>query len=217
MNRETVLSILCCLAIGYLLGNFSFAFVMGKLKGLDLRKSGSGNVGASNTMLMVGKFAGFIAALADIGKAAAAWWAAALLFPQMRLAGVLGGTACIIGHMYPALLRFKGGKGLACLGGVILAYNPKTFLLMLGIALFIAVVTNYICVVTCSIAVIWPAYYWLATASWLGAAVLALPALPIILKHLENFRRIKDGQELRLSYLWDREAELIRIGREDEI
>ena len=117
--------------------------------------------------------------------------------------------------MYPVFLRFHGGKGLACLGGVILAYDPKTFLLMLLVALLIGLASNYVCIVTVSMSLIFPAYYGYVTALWLGAAILAVPAAPIFIKHIENFRRIKTGQELRLSFLWNKNRELRRIGYEE--
>ncbi len=205
---------LICITMGYLLGCLSPAFIIGLLKGYDVRKSGSGNAGASNTVIMAGKFAGFIVAVSDILKAALAWYAASWIFPQAELAPIIGGVSCIIGHMYPVFLRFKGGKGLACLGGVILAYSPKSFVLMLSLALLIAVVTNYICLVTTGMSLVFPAYYGIVTGFWLGALVLAIPVLPIFIKHRENFRRLRAGQELRLSYLWNKDKELERTGYE---
>ena len=213
---KTLLQLLSCLLLGYALGSLSPSFAIGKLRGYDVRRSGSGNAGASNTVILVGKAAGFVVALLDILKAAAAWWLCAALFPQLRLAGILGGVAAILGHMFPVWLRFRGGKGLACLGGVILAYDWRTMLMMLVLALLIAVLTNYVAVSTVSMSVIWPVYYGLHTAFWLGALVLLIPAVPILLRHLENFRRIRKGEELRLSFLWKRQAELDRIGYSEE-
>lgn len=213
---KTLLQVLACLLLGYLLGSLSPSFVIGKLRGYDVRRSGSGNAGASNTVILVGKAAGFVVALLDILKAAAAWWLCAVLFPELRLAGILGGVAAILGHMFPVWLRFHGGRGLACLGGVILAYDWRTMLMMLVLAILIAVVTNYVAIATVSMSMIWPVYYGLRTAFWLGALVLLIPAVPILLKHLANFRRIRKGEELRLSFLWKRQAELDRIGYSEE-
>ena len=211
-----LLQVLACLLIGYVLGSISPSFVIGKLRGYDVRRSGSGNAGASNTVILVGKAAGFVVALLDILKAAAAWWLCAALFPELRLAGILGGVAAILGHMFPVWLHFRGGRGLACLGGVILAYDWRTMLMMLVVAILIAVVTNYVAVSTVSMSLIWPVYYGLRTAFWLGAGVLLIPAVPILIKHLANFRRIRKGEELRLSFLWKRQAELDRIGYSEE-
>ena len=211
-----LLQVLACLLTGYLLGSLSPSFLAGKLRGYDVRESGSGNAGASNTVILVGRFAGLIVALLDILKAACAWWLCAALFPELRLSGILGGVGAILGHMFPLWLRFRGGKGLACLGGVILAYDWRTLLLMLALAIAIGVVTNYVAVATVSMSVIWPVYYGLRTAFWLGAGVLLVPALPIFLRHLVNFRRMRKGEELRLRYLWKKDEELQRIGYTDD-
>ncbi|MBR1455598.1 MAG: glycerol-3-phosphate acyltransferase [Oscillospiraceae bacterium] len=215
MTGHILPQILCCLLIGYLLGSINPSFLIGLAKGYDPRREGSGNAGASNTVIMAGKSAGLLVALVDICKATAAWKLCQALFPALRLAGILGGVAALLGHLFPVWLRFHGGRGLACLGGLCLAYDPKTLLLMLGIAILIGVLTNYVCVVTVSMSVIFPLYYGLVTAFWLGAAVLAIPIVPIFCKHLVNFRRIKSGDELRLSFLFNREKELQRIGRSE--
>ena len=213
---KTLLQVLACLLLGYLLGSLSPSFVIGKLRGYDVRRSGSGNAGASNTVILVGKAAGFVVALLDILKAAAAWWLCAALFPELRLAGILGGVAAILGHMFPVWLRFHGGKGLACLGGVILAYDWRTMLMMLVLAILIAFATNYICFVAPTMSLLFPALHYCIERSWPAALVLLIPAVPILIKHLANFRRIRKGEELRLSFLWKRQAELDRIGYSEE-
>ena len=213
---DLILRILACALIGYFIGCVNPAVAVGRLKGYDPNKSGSGNPGASNTVIMAGKGAGLAVALFDIFKAAAACRLAAYLFPGLRLAAPVAGSACILGHIYPVFLRFRGGKGLACLGGVILAYDPKTMLMMLALALLIGLISNYVCIVTTTMAAVWPAWYGFATGFWLGAAILAIPFVPILLRHLENFRRIRSGEELRLSFLWNKAGELKRIGRSED-
>ncbi|MBQ2146432.1 MAG: glycerol-3-phosphate acyltransferase, partial [Oscillospiraceae bacterium] len=112
----------CCL-IGYLLGNLSPSYVLGKRKGYDVRKDGSGNAGATNTFILMGAKAFFLTTFADILKAFAAYKLCEVFFRDIPFAGAMGGTACIIGHIYPALMGFKGGKGLACLGGTVLGWS----------------------------------------------------------------------------------------------
>lgn len=214
--KEQILHIASCILIGYSLGCISPSYIMGKINGIDVRKSGSKNAGASNVLLLVGKLTGVLVALLDIFKAAASWWICAAVFPEIELAGLIGGVACIMGHLSPLVLGFHGGKGLACLGGVILAYSPNSFLLMLCFALVIGLVTNYVCIVTVSMSLIFPAYYYFITGSLVGAAILAVPSVPITIKHFENFRRIKEGKEFRLSFLWDKQGELLRTGHEDD-
>ena len=205
-----------CILLGYLIGCVSPSYLIGKLRGYDVRRSGSGNAGASNTVIMAGKLLGFIVALLDILKAAGSWWLCAALFPELAVAGPLAGVSCLLGHLYPVFLRFRGGKGLACLGGLALATSPKTLLILFGVALLIAVLTNYVCVVTVTMSVVVPVYYWFLTGFLLGALILAVPVVPIFLKHLINFRRIREGKELRLSYVFNKQKELDRIGYEEE-
>lgn len=213
--QKTALCALACVAAGYFIGCINPAFIIGRIKGYDVRSSGSKNAGASNTVIMAGKLAGVLVALLDIFKAALSWRLCQALFPQFALAGILGGVACILGHMFPVFLHFCGGKGLACIGGVVLAYDPATFLIMLAITCVIGFATNYIAIATVSIAAIWPVYYGVTTGFWAGAAVLAVPFVPILLRHMTNFRRIRAGEELRLHFLWKKDSELERIGYED--
>lgn len=213
--QKTALCALACVAAGYFTGCINPAFIIGRIKGYDVRSSGSKNAGASNTVIMAGKLAGVLVALLDIFKAALSWRLCQALFPQFALAGILGGVACILGHMFPVFLHFCGGKGLACIGGVVLAYDPATFLIMLAITCVIGFATNYIAIATVSIAAIWPVYYGVTTGFWAGAAVLAVPFVPILLRHVTNFRRIRAGEELRLNFLWKKDSELERIGYED--
>ena len=207
--------LLCCL-IGYLLGNLSPAYLFGKAKGYDVREEGSKNVGATNAYLLVGRYAFVITAVCDILKAFIAWKLCRWLFPDLGVAGPLGGVSCIIGHMYPAFLGFRGGKGMASLGGVILAWRWEWFLLLLGLAIVIAFVTRYVSLVAPTISLVFPGcYYW--RTGLLGAAlILTIPAIPIFIKHRENFRRIAAGTELRTSFIWNKEQELRRIGEWNE-
>ena len=205
-----------CILLGYLIGCVSPSYLIGKLRGYDVRRSGSGNTGASNTVIMAGKLLGFIVALLDILKAAGSWWLCAALFPELAVAGPLAGVSCLLGHLYPVFLRFRGGKGLACLGRLALATSPKTLLILFGVALLIALLTNYVAVVTVSMSAIVPLYYWYLSGFVLGACILAVPIVPIFCKHLVNFRRIREGKELRLSYVFNKQKELDRIGYEEE-
>lgn len=149
-----------------------------------------------------------LVALLDIFKAALLWRLCQALFPQFALAGILGGVACILGHMFPVFLHFRGGKGLACIGGVVLAYDPATFLIMLAITCVIGFATNYIAIATVSIAAIWPVYYGVTTGFWAGAAVLAVPFVPILLRHMTNFRRIRAGRSFASTSCGRRTASL---------
>ncbi|MCR5137062.1 MAG: glycerol-3-phosphate acyltransferase [Oscillospiraceae bacterium] len=211
-----ILKGLACILIGYLFGNFSPAFLFGKTKGYDIREEGSGNVGATNVFILVGKYAFFITAAADILKAFAAWKLCQLLFPGMTVAGPLAGTACVIGHMYPVLLAFRGGKGLASLGGMVLAWRWQWFILLLAVAIVIAFATRYVCLVAPTMSVVFPACYYWQTGLLLCTVILLLPSIPIFAKHWENFVHIREGTEMRTSFIWNKEKELKRIGQWNE-
>ncbi len=204
--------ILCCL-IGYVLGNFNPSYILARIAGYDIRKEGSGNAGATNAFILLGKKAFLLTALLDILKAFAAYKVCALLFPALSVAGPAAGTACVLGHIYPILLRFRGGKGLACIGGVVLAWNWKWFFILLTLAIFIAFTTHYVALVAPSISLIFPACYYWKTGLLFSALILLIPAVPVFARHWENFVRIGQGTEMRTSFIWDKEGELKRIGK----
>lgn len=126
--------LLLCVLMGYLIGCISPSYLIGRKKGYDVRTSGSCNAGASNTVIMAGKAAGIFVALFDILKATAACKLGAALLPELEYAWQIAGVSCVAGHMFPVFLGFRGGKGFACLGGVVLAHSAKVFLLMLALA-----------------------------------------------------------------------------------
>ncbi len=204
-----------CIIIGYVLGNFNPSFLIARRKGYDARADGSGNAGASNAFILAGKWAFFAVAILDILKAFAACRLCRFLFPQLLIAEQIGGVACILGHMFPVLLGFRGGRGLACLGGVVLSWSWKWFLCLLTLAILIAFISRYVCFVAPTISLVFPALYYLKTKSIPSSLVLLVAAVPILLKHMENFARIRNGTEARISYLWNKEEELKRIGRSE--
>ena len=206
-------AVLGCCVIGYLLGNINPAFLFARLKGYDPRVDGSGNAGASNAFILAGKAAFFATAILDILKAFLACRLCRSLFPSLPVAEQIGGVACILGHMFPAALRFRGGKGLASLGGVILSWDWRAFLALLALAILIAFLTNYICFVAPTMSLLFPALYYARTRYLPAALVLLIPAIPIFFKHAENIRRIREGTEVRMSYLWNKDGELKRTGR----
>lgn len=204
---------LACILIGYMFGNFSPAYLFGKTKGYDIREEGSGNVGATNAFILVGKHAFFITAGLDIIKSFVAWKLCQALFPTFIEAGPIAAVACIIGHMYPVFLDFKGGKGLASLGGAVLAWRWKWFLILLAVAIIIAFAMRYVCLVAPTMSIIFPACFFWQTHLLVSTMILLIPVFPIFVKHWENFIHIREGTEMRISFIWNKEAELKRIGK----
>ena len=207
------LQVLSCCLLGYALGNFSPSYLLGRIAGYDIRKEGSGNAGATNAFILLGKNAFFLTAALDILKSFAAWKLCALLFPALQAAGPIGATACVIGHIYPLLLHFRGGKGLASLGGAVLAWDWRWFFLLLALAIVIAFATRYVSLVAPSISILFPACYFWRTGLLICALILLLPAIPVFARHWENFVRIRHGEEMRTSFIWNKEGELKRIGK----
>ena len=205
------MSSVACAMMGYLIGTINPAFLISRMKGFDIRRRGSGNAGATNVLLTVGKMSGVVCALLDILKAFCAYRLGKRMFPLLTFAGILAGAFCILGHIFPVWMGFRGGKGLACIGGVILAHSWKVFLVMLAVELLLTLLFNYICVMAMSTSVIFTVYYWFSTGDIAATALLALVAAVIHFKHLENIRRILCGTEFHLSYLWDKETEINRV------
>lgn len=197
--------------IGYFLGCINPAYIISRFKGMDIRKHGSGNAGASNALIVYGKAIGVVSALFDIFKAYFAYRISVKLFPEVKGIGMVAGLFCILGHIFPLFMGFRGGKGLACLGGMILAYDPKVFFVFLLCELVIVLYVGYICAVPISASVAFTVYYAVVEQiPWVAVLSAAVSAI-IILKHRENYIRIKEGKELKLSYLWNREEEKRRV------
>ena len=200
-----------CSLIGYLIGTIRPSYIIAKVKGLDIRKKGSGNAGASNVLILFGKMLGAVCAILDIAKAYLSILLTETLFPEFTHVFAVTGCACIIGHIFPFYMKFKGGKGLACLGGVILKFDTRIFLIMLGVEMLVALITDYICFVPITASVAFSIMYGVITENSLGSTVLWISTVAILLKHVENIHRIKKGTEAHLSYLWKPKAELERL------
>ncbi|MBP5159233.1 MAG: glycerol-3-phosphate acyltransferase [Lachnospiraceae bacterium] len=197
--------------IGYLIGGFNPSFVIAKIKGFDIRKSGSGNAGGSNALITMGRIIGVFCMIFDIFKSYFAIWLSGLIAPEFEYVLPVCGTSCILGHVFPVYMKFRGGKGLACLGGVVLAFSPAVFGIMFASELVLALLFDYICVVPITASIVFPIVYGLMTDSATGAMILAISSLVIILKHVENLRRISEGREMHLSYLWKGKKEVDRV------
>ena len=199
-NRREVthMAYLIIVLAAYLLGSSSMAYCLSLIKKVDIRKNGSGNLGASNATVLFGWGAGVIVAVHDIGKAVLAVLLAKLLFPELEYAGAAAGVACVLGHIFPFYLKFKGGKGLASFWGMMLALNWKVALVMLALGLVITVVTDYISLAALSICVTAPVGIWLTTGGIVVPLILCIATVVMIFKHIENIHRILNHTEIGL-------------------
>lgn len=199
-----------CAIFGYLVGGINPAYCIAQFKGFDIRGRGSGNAGASNAVVTMGRHVGLICALLDIFKAYLTVKISMRFFPMVKAASVFAGSCCILGHIFPVFMHFRGGKGLAALGGVILAYNWKYFLLLLSLEVLIVLITGYICTVALSASAIFTIILELECG--LMTATIFLPVvIAIFTMHARNLKRIKYGLEVKISYLWKSQPEILRL------
>ncbi len=182
----------------YLIGCSNMAFYIAKIKSVDLKKHGSGNHGASNAAIVMGWRAGVAVAVHDIGKAWLAVFLAGLLFPQLPAVGETAGIACVLGHIFPFYMRFKGGKGFASYLGMTLALNWKFALIMMAVVLVVTVIADYIVVGTFTTIAVVPVYFGISTHSLLAVLVLLAGSVAIFYRHWENIRKIRTGTEIGL-------------------
>ncbi|MDD6038637.1 MAG: glycerol-3-phosphate 1-O-acyltransferase PlsY [bacterium] len=140
---------LISLAIGYICGHFLTGFFYGKTQNVDLRNVGSGNVGTTNTYRNLGPKAGVLTLLGDVLKVVLSVGVVWLIFhnsqPQMtKLLMYYAGLGTILGHNFPTFMKFKGGKGIACTGGLMVAVCPICVPICLAIFLITVALTRYV-------------------------------------------------------------------------
>lgn len=182
----------------YLLGSSNLALYLFKWKKVDARNNGSGNLGASNATVLLGWSAGIAVAIHDIGKAAVSVILARILFPNLEYAGAAAGVACVLGHIFPFYLKFRGGKGFASYLGMTLALNWKFALVILVLVGVAMVVTDYIVAGTTLTILSTPIYMGIITHNLILALILCIATAVIIYKHRENYVRIWNGTEIGL-------------------
>ena len=204
----------------YLFGSIPFGFLVARAKGIDIRTVGSGNIGATNAMRVLGKPAGIFVLLMDALKG---YFACALLPAlvfnsvaphttglfaffqnqpvelQTRLT-ILAGICAVLGHNYTCWLKFKGGKGIATTAGVYLALAPWAVLIALVVFIIALWLTRYVSVGSIAAAIALPIAVWILPPHdlLLGIVTTALGALAVY-KHKSNIQRLLAGTENRLG------------------
>ena len=184
--------------IGYLLGSSSMSYYISKLKKIEIRDKGSKNLGASNTMMVLGWKYGLLVGIHDIGKSILAVILAKHLFPDLELVGFLAGVASVLGHIYPFYLKFKGGKGFASYFGMTLALNWKLALIIALAVVLVTLITDYIVVGTTLTITTVPIFYGIVTKGFIVPLILLIATLVIAYKHRMNYVRIYKGTEIGL-------------------
>ncbi len=187
----------------YLLGAFPSAYVYGKLvRRIDIRKHGSGNVGAANTFRVLGPAAGLVVLAADAAKG---WAAVAVLAP--RIAGppmswwlaVLAGAAAIAGHNWTVFLRFRGGRGVATSAGVFLGLAPQALAAAVAAWVMTMLATRIVSVASMSGALVLVLALWLTRVPLAVMVFGAVAGSAVVVRHAANLKRLRKGTEPRIS------------------
>jgi len=185
-------------AFSYLIGSIPFSYFIARAcKGVDIRKTGSGNVGATNVWRTAGPAAGAAALAADAAKGVAAVVLARSTGGPDLVA--LAAAAVLAGHSWPVFLGFRGGKMIATAAGAVLAISPKTLCAVLAVWLLVLAAGRYVSVSSVAAAVSLPVFMALFKLErpyiWLGvfAAVFA------VIKHIPNIRRLAAGTEPKVG------------------
>lgn len=192
-----ILLYIAILLLAYLMGCSNMALYLSRYKGVDLRAAGSKNLGASNAMVLMGWGPGVIVAVHDIGKALLAVVLARHFGQGLPFIAAAAGVACVLGHMFPFFLRFRGGKGFASYLGMTLALNWKFALLVMVTVALVTFISDYIVVGTVTTVVLVPAYMAFTHGLYFSA-ILCIATAAILIKHRENYVRIYRGTEIGL-------------------
>ncbi len=197
--------------ISYLLGSFPSGFIAGRLGGVDVRRHGSGNIGATNVLRVLGKKYGYAVFFCDAFKGFLAVRLAIFLaerFETTRLHpdwfGILAALLCVFGHAFPVWLKFKGGKGVATSAGTMLGLAPVATLVAVVVWIVVFELTRYVSVASVIAAVALPtAIGILLRFHMMNSAVIFYSAIVLATmvcwRHRSNFARLVRGTEQRFT------------------
>jgi acyl phosphate:glycerol-3-phosphate acyltransferase len=196
----------------YLLGSIPTGYLAGRVKGIDIRQVGSGNIGATNVFRALGKTAGITVLALDAFKGfSACWWVAPLAYqslvepettnPNVRLyLMILAGLAAVSGHVFSCWLRFKGGKGIATTAGIFGALAWKAVVLTVALWIIIVMLSRYVSLASIAAAIWLPIMVWLTSGNPLLLALTVIISVLALYKHKTNIQRLLQGTEHRFSF-----------------
>ena len=198
------------LAGSYLLGSIPFGYLIGRVAGIDIRKVGSCNIGATNVVRVLGKRYGYAVFLLDFFKGFGAVRLSMLLamrsppgWNSPELFGIIAAVSSVVGHSYPLWLKFKGGKGVATSAGALFALTATGGLIGLGIWIVIFWLTRYVSVASITAALLLPVV--ILAISWRDERPRAIfyfslcVAAVVIWRHRSNLSRLMRGTEPRFT------------------
>jgi len=198
------LRVLCLVLASYVVGSIPTAYLMGRLvKGIDIRQYGSGNVGATNVMRVLGTWAGLVTLAIDLFKGfAAVRYLVVLLLPGddwFAIWQILSCVAVVAGHNWMIFLRGTGGKGVATTSGAFLAMAPVAAISAIAVWAVVVALTRYVSLGSIVAGISLPVFIWLTgrPAPFLWFSMLITAAL--VLKHQANIKRLISGTERKIG------------------
>ena len=203
----TTIIVLFWFLASYLIGAIPFGLLIGKCYGIDIRKTGSCNIGATNVTRSVGKTAGKICFFLDFLKGALPVAAAQLIY-EMPWLTIGCGAAAILGHIFPVYLKFKGGKGVSTAAGVALALAPLPLLCAFIVWVATFFISRYVSLASIAAAVALPVFAVVFRLLGIGTPTARSPlalgffiaaALLTLVRHRENIKRLLAGTESRFE------------------
>jgi glycerol-3-phosphate acyltransferase PlsY len=202
ITQDDYMNLFMLILAAYLLGSVPFGLLISNFKGVDLRKAGSGNIGATNVFRVVGKSWGLLCFALDFAKGllAAGVLPLWLLSNGPENAGLIAGAAAIAGHNWPVWLKFKGGKGIATSAGVLTAVAPLALLCGLVVWILTMLLSRMVSLssILAALAVAAGGWVFYADEPWTVGVLTAL-GLIAVWRHRSNIQRILKGEEHRFG------------------
>ena len=194
------MNIILAIIIGYLLGNINASYILGKLfKGIDIREKGTTNAGAANAVIVMGWKFGAATFLIDALKAALAMWIVKYITNGNTDLAVLAGVIAVVGHIYPLFMKFKGGKGIASILGMMLGLNWFIALVLYATIVLGTVFSNYLIFGEFLILILFPVAVYLLGYSNFAVVLIIFACLLSTYKLRENIIRTFKGTEQTLG------------------
>ena len=187
------------LILGYAMGCLNPAAWIGKKNHIDLKQAGTGNLGATNTTMVLGRKAGAFVLLFDVAKSFLAAKLARWLLPQLAVSGMLASIGVILGHCFPITMHFSGGKGLAAFGGMMLAYNPVVFVIVVLSGIGIMVLLDIGVAAPLLGTVMFPALTFLFSHDVPSTVCAVIASVIILYTHLDNVNKTRAHSDVKVK------------------
>lgn len=199
------MNIAIAIVAGYLLGSIPFGHIIGRARGVDLREVGSGNIGAANAFRNLGRRWGLTVAALDIAKGVAgAVIGRALTDDPWPIAA---GAAVMVGAIFPVWMRFKGGKGVAAGGGVVIGLFPLVSAILVPVWVAIVAISRMTSLAAILCAAMFVPLAWALGHDWPSLILAAAMAALVIYRHRANIVRLVAGTESKLEFRRKRPAD----------